>query len=83
MFNAQPRNITLNLGDNGSDLWIDFKLAISNDTQGEESYSYVSNIIPDHSSGSEMTIFTLWVYNDGGNVSTKIYIDQLTTTVPA
>ena len=83
MFNAQPRNITLNLGDNGSDLWIDFKLAIKDETVGSEAYSYISNIIPDHSSGSEMTVFTLVVYNDGGNVSTKIYIDQLTTTVPA
>jgi len=82
MFNKQPKNITLNLGDSGDDLWLDFKLAISNNASGEESYSYVSNIIPDHSSGSEMTIFTLLVYNDGGNVSTKIYIDQLTTSVP-
>jgi len=83
MFNKQPKNITLNLGDSGDDLWLDFKLAISNNASGEESYSYVSNIIPDHSSGSEMTVFTLRVYNDGGNVSTKIYIDQLTTSVPA
>ena len=83
MFNKQPKNITLNLGDSGDDLWIDFKLAISNNALGEESYSYISNIIPDHSSGSEMTVFTLWVYNNGGNVSTKIYIDQLTTSVPA
>lgn len=82
MFNEQPKNITVNLGDSGSDLWIDFKLAIKDETSGEESYSYVSNIIPDHSSGSEMTVFTLVVYNDGGNVSTKIYMDQLTTSVP-
>ena len=80
IFNKQPQNITINLDEDGGEFWVDFNKVVVDETSGEESYTYTSNIISLPEDG--LMVFTFVIYMDGGNIQTYIKADQLTTTTP-
>ena len=79
IFNNQPQKITLNLDEDKGEFWVDFNKVVVDDTQGAESYTYTSGIIP---ISTDLYVFVFRVYMNGGNIETEITANQLTVATP-